>query len=128
MVYLVLFRGVGGATQVPTRPLRAALIAAGFKNVATDINSGNAVVATDLKVKDATATIAAIAKKEFGFEKDIMLVSRAEWATLVRANPFPEAAKVPTTLHLFVLSAAPRRDAVEALRLRVAGRERIVVK
>ena len=41
-VYILLFRGVGGATQLPTAPLREALTGAGFENVATYINSGNA--------------------------------------------------------------------------------------
>ena len=33
--YVLPFRGVGGATQLPTAPLREALTAAGFENVAT---------------------------------------------------------------------------------------------
>ena len=45
-VYIILFRGVGGATQLPTKPLREALTAAGFKDVATYINSGNAVLSS----------------------------------------------------------------------------------
>ena len=42
--YIVLFRGVGGATQLPTAPLGEAPAEAGFENVATYINSGNAVL------------------------------------------------------------------------------------
>ncbi len=33
--YIILFRGVGGATQLPVAPLREALTKAGFENVAT---------------------------------------------------------------------------------------------
>jgi uncharacterized protein (DUF1697 family) len=128
MVYLVLFRGVGGATQLPTAPLRKALLAAGFRNVATYINSGNAIVTTDLGMNDAAAKIAAIVKRELSFEKDIMLVSRPQWATVIKDNPFPEATTVPTSLHVFVLSAAPKEDAVDALRRRITGTERVVVK
>lgn len=47
-VYIVLFRGVGGKTQLPVGPLREALSQAGFENVATYINSGNAVVKSAL--------------------------------------------------------------------------------
>ena len=43
--FVLLFRGVGGATQLPTAPLREALTEAGFENVATYINSGNAASA-----------------------------------------------------------------------------------
>ncbi|MBK8499794.1 MAG: DUF1697 domain-containing protein [Flavobacteriales bacterium] len=41
--YLLLFRGVGGPVQLPVTQLRAALTKAGFKNVTTYINSGNAL-------------------------------------------------------------------------------------
>jgi len=41
---VILFRGVGGKTQLPTQALREKLTEAGFENVATYINSGNAIV------------------------------------------------------------------------------------
>jgi uncharacterized protein (DUF1697 family) len=126
-VFIVLFRGVGGATQLPTAPLREALAKDGFANVATYINSGNAIVKTTLGAAEATARIAAIAKRNFAFEKDIMLVSRPDWAKLVKGNPFPEAEAQPTTLHAFVLNAKPKPDAVKALAARVTTPERIMV-
>ena len=82
-VFIILFRGVGGATQLPVKPLREKLEAAGFRNVATYINSGNAVVASDLSRDEAVAKIAAICRKEFGFDKDIHAVTREEWAKLI---------------------------------------------
>ena len=127
-VFIVLFRGVGGATQLPTKPLRESLTAAGFQNVATYINSGNAIMKTDMSATDATAKIAAIAKKKFGFAKDIILVSRRDWAKLIKGNPFPEAVEHPTTLHAFALSGNPKADAVRALAARVTLPERFVVK
>ena len=127
-VFIVLFRGVGGATQLPTKPLREALSKAGFRDVATYINSGNAVLSSDRGIKQTTAEIAAICRKEFGFEKHIMLVARADWAKLINDNPFPEAVDKPTTLHAFVLDAAPKKEAVEALTARAASHERVVVK
>lgn len=125
--YVVLFRGVGGATQLPTKPLKEALTGAGFGDVATYINSGNAVLSSDRPVNEIAAEIAEIVKREFGFEKDIMLVARPDWSRLVNDNPFPEAIAEPTTLHAFVLDAAPAPDAVEVLAARTVGRERIVV-
>ena len=79
-VYIILFRGVGGATQLPTKPLREALTKAGFKDVATYINSGNAVLSSRKGAASITAEIARIAKKEFGFDKAIHVVTREEWA------------------------------------------------
>ena len=127
-VYIVLFRGVGGATQLPTKPLRDALTGAGFGNVATYINSGNAIVISNRSPNDIASEIAAIAKKEFDFDKDIMVVSGADWAKLVKDNPFPEAVDAPTTLHAFVLDRAPTKEAVETLTARAAHHEGVVVK
>ncbi len=126
-VFIVLFRGVGGATQLPTKPLKEYLTAAGFRNAATYINSGNAVVATDLGEQAAKTLIAGIVREKFSFEKDIFLVSRAGWKKLIRDNPFPEGAQVPTSVHAFALSGKPEPEAVEALRARAAPHETVVV-
>jgi uncharacterized protein (DUF1697 family) len=126
-VYIVLFRGVGGATQLPTKPLRECLIAAGFRDAATYINSGNALVATDRSRENAAAVIADICEREFGFTKDIMLVTRAEWARAIGRNPFPAAVNVPKSLHLFALSAKPAPSAVKALLARAAPHEGVTV-
>ena len=106
-VFVILFRGVGGATQLPVKPLRETLETAGFRSVATYINSGNAVVASELSRDEVVAKIAGICRKEFGFDKDIHAVTRQEWAKLIKANPFPEAVKTPKFLHEAVLASKP---------------------
>lgn len=126
-VYIILFRGVGGATQLPTKPLREALTAAGFKDVATYINSGNAVLASRKSAASVTADIAKIARKEFGFDKAIHTVTREGWAELIGNNPFPEAVEVPKFLHAAVLADKPEKGKVEALRAYAKGGERIEV-
>ena len=70
-VYLILFRGVGGKTQLPVKELREKLTAAGFENVATYINSGNAIVRSWMNQKKVIATIAELCRKEFDFDKAI---------------------------------------------------------
>jgi uncharacterized protein (DUF1697 family) len=115
-VYIILFRGVGGATQLPTKPLREALTAAGFKDVATYINSGNAVLSSRKGAASVTADIAKITKKEFGFDKAIHTVTRQEWAMLIANNPFPRAVDVPKFLHAAVLAGTPEKAKVDALR------------
>ena len=126
-VFIVLFRGVGGATQLPTKPLREALSEAGFGAVKTYINSGNAILSSERSATETVAEIAAIARREFGFDKDIMIVSRSDWVRLVERNPFPEAVGDPTSLHAFVLTDKPGKDNVAALEARTTGRERVVV-
>ena len=126
-VYIILFRGVGGATQLPTKPLREALTEAGFKDVATYINSGNAVLSSRKGAASVTAEIARITKKEFGFDKAIHVVTREEWAELIANNPFPDAVAIPKFLHAAVLADRPEKGKVEALRAFAKGGERIEI-
>jgi uncharacterized protein (DUF1697 family) len=126
-VYIVLFRGVGGVTKLPTGPLREALTNAGFRNVATYIASGNVVLASGLPTDAVRACVASIAKEKFGFSKEIIVVTRKEWARLIAKNPFPEAVDRPTTLHAFALASRPSKDAVDALNARASPRERVSV-
>lgn len=126
-VWIVLFRGVGGKTQLPTALLRAKLTEAGFGNVATYINSGNAVVSSRLSRQKATETIADICLAEFGFDKDIHLRSRDEWKKLIAQNPFPKAVETPNFLHAAVLSGDPTKAVLDALEAVASGGEQIAV-
>ena len=114
-VYIILFRGVGGATQLPTKPLREALAKADFENVATYINSGNAVVKSDRPRAAVVEEIAAICRREFGFDKAVHALTRPEWKKLIAANPFPQAAE-GKHLHAAVLAKEPRAGALEKIR------------
>jgi uncharacterized protein (DUF1697 family) len=126
-VFIVLFRGVGGETKLPTAPLREALTDAGFRNVVTYIASGNAVLTSDLPANAVRARVAAIAKEKFGFSKEIMVLTRKAWAELIAKNPFPEAVDHPTTLHAFALASRPSKDAVAALSAKASPHERVSV-
>ena len=82
VVYILLFRGVGGATQLPTARLRAGLTAAGFEGVATYINSGNAVVRSAWPRERVVETVAELCEREFGFSKAIFAVALREWSAV----------------------------------------------
>lgn len=113
--YILLFRGVGGATQLPTAPLREALTGAGFENVATYINSGNAVLRSALAREQVIARVAKICEDKFGFTKAIYAPTLEEWSRLIDNNPFPgfEAGK---HLHAAVLAGAPTKEAITGLK------------
>src|SRR6478736_2681576 len=89
-VYILLFRGVGGATQLPVAPLREALTGAGFENVATYINSGNAVLRSHLSREEVIAAVAKIGRDQFGFRKAVYAPRLGEWEALIANNPFPD--------------------------------------
>jgi uncharacterized protein (DUF1697 family) len=124
-VYIILFRGVGGATQLPVKPLREKLTEAGFENVATYINSGNAVLKSRLGRDRVIAAVAKICAREFGFEKDIYAPTAAEWRGLIEGNPFPEAVAVPKFLHAALLAGKPEEANVAAIRSYAKDGERI---
>ena len=124
-VYLILFRGVGGKTQLPVQALREKLTGAGFENVATYINSGNAIVRSQLGRKQVIATIAELCRSQFGFDKAIFAPTLAEWDEVIARNPFAKAAaNAPTTVHAALLESAPRAENVERIRaLAVKGED-----
>lgn len=113
--YVLLFRGVGGATQLPVAPLRQALTGAGFENVATYINSGNAVLRSHLSREKVIATVATICEERFAFTKAVYAPTLGEWEALIANNPFPEF-KEGKHVHAAVLAGDPPKGAVEALR------------
>jgi uncharacterized protein (DUF1697 family) len=128
-VYLILFRGVGGKTQLPTQALRDQLAQAGFENVATYINSGNAIVRSKLSRKKVIATIAELCRAEFGFDKAIFAPTLEEWADVIARNPFSkEATSAPTAVHAALLESLPKAEDVERVRaLGVKGEDLKVV-
>src|SRR5262245_12627243 len=113
--YILLFRGVGGATQLPTAPLRVALTEAGFENVATYINRGNAVLRSHLPREKVIAAVAVICRDRFGFTKAILALTLEEWSALIDNNPFPQAVATPKFLHAAVLAGKPTAEAVSRL-------------
>ena len=127
-VYLILFRGVGGKTQLPTQSLREELTKAGFESVATYINSGNAIVRSPLPRAKVIAKIAELCRKHFDFDKAIFAPTLAEWNELIARNPFASAAaKAPTTVHAAVLERAPRVEDVERIQACAVKGEEIEV-
>jgi uncharacterized protein (DUF1697 family) len=114
-VWVILFRGVGGSTRLPVVPLREKLAEAGFSKVATYINTGNAIVESDLPREAVVERIADVCAHEFGFGKDIHAVSLVEWEALVEANPFPDAVVVPKFFLAAVLAGEPEPERVESL-------------
>ena len=126
-VYILLFRGVGGATQLPTKPLREALTDAGFENAGTYINSGNAYLKTDKPRAEMLKTVASICEKQFGFTKAIYAPTLAEWKTVIRNNPFEGRFEAGRFLHASWLEAPPTTENMERLRALVVEGEGIEV-
>ena len=125
--WVILFRGVGGATRLPVGRLKDSLSSAGFDRVATYINSGNAVLTSPLTREGVIQTVSQACSRDLGFTKAVHALTREEWAELVARNPFPGAVTAPTTLHAAVLAAAPDPARVAALQALGRGHDRIEV-
>lgn len=125
--YIVLFRGVGGATQLPVKQLRAVLSGAGFADVQTYINSGNAVLSSMMPEADVARKVAERVKAEMGFKKAVLVASAAEWAELIANNPYRDVVGEPTKLHAALMERAPDPERIAALREKATDTERFAI-
>mgnify|MGYP001046627312 CR=1 FL=1 len=90
--YLVLFRGinVGGRNKVPMAELRALLADLGFRNVRTYIQSGNAVVQSELTAETIARRIEAAMPGRFTLDTSVirvLVLSRAELEAAIDKRP-----------------------------------------
>ena len=124
--YLLLFRGVGGPVQLPVAELRAALTKAGFKNVTTYINSGNAIVRSTLTREETQARVAGICLKNFKYDRPIFAPTAVEWAAVIKNDPFPKKAE-GKHVHAVLLAGKPAPEKVKALQALAVGNEALTV-
>jgi uncharacterized protein (DUF1697 family) len=132
--FAALLRGlnVGGKNKLAMSDLRALIAAAGYEDVVTYIQSGNAVfrAPTADRSKAAKAIETAIAD-ETGLAVSVLLRTHDELEATQEANPFVDHGAVPKHLHVVFLAAAPAADAISTLdpdrspgdTFRVAGSE-----
>ncbi|TWT37498.1 hypothetical protein KOR34_24500 [Posidoniimonas corsicana] len=125
--WVALLRGVnvGGKNRLPMKEWAAGLASLGLKNPRTYIQSGNAVFESPRK--DARRLADSIAKQvetAHGFRPHVLTLTAARLNELIAANPFPEAASDPKSLHLYFLSATPARADSTALDAAKADSER----
>ena len=129
--WIALFRGinVGGRHKLPMKDLKALLEALGLDEVRTYIQSGNVVFrGADADRSTLAHRITGAVGKRFGFEPQIHLLAPDEIRHAVTANPFPEAAADPRSLHLFFLQPAPTDPPFDRLDEIRSGRERYLLR
>lgn len=99
--YLALLRGinVGGHSKVAMADLRALMVRLGHTDVATYIQSGNAVFTSG--VSDSTALAAALERAiadTLDVRPKVVVISCAQLAQVIADNPYPEETN-PRCLH-----------------------------
>ena len=90
--YLVLFRGinVGGKNKVPMAELKALLTELGFQDVRTYIQSGNAIVRSELTAESIARKIERALPTRFKLDTElirVLVLSRAELEAVIAARP-----------------------------------------
>jgi len=107
---VALIRGinVGKAKRIAMAELRSIVGALGHGNVRTLLNSGNVVFECGRKDSSgiAQAIHAAIAARA-GISAQVIVMTAPELATVIRENPFPEAADEPSR-YLVAFVSDPR--------------------
>lgn len=129
--YIALFRGIniGGNNILPMKDLVALLETLGLQQVRTHIQSGNAVFrAMEADRARLGRTIGSQIRKRRGFEPMVLLLTVGEMERAIAANPFPEAAAEPNTLHLGFLDSLPEHPDTEGLEKLKGGNERYALK
>lgn len=90
MQYLILFRGinVGGRHIVKMDDLKKFLLNEKLENVKTYLQSGNAIVTTNLKKQKLEEIIKRDFKIHFGFDSEIILLTKTELLSVIKNIPF----------------------------------------
>lgn len=119
---LALLRGinVGGNNPLPMKLLVNILEGLGCEDVATYIQSGNAVFRSRHRSGEALGkAIGEAIAAERGFHPTTFVIDVAALRRIAEANPYPEAEAEPKSLHVWLLAGKPgpgARQKLEALR------------
>lgn len=108
--YIALLRGinVGGKNILPMKEMAPLLETLDLSNVSTYLASGNVVFQSETADPSALANdIQAAIGQNYGFTPQILIRSIQDFQDAIAANPFPEAASQPKTLHLYFLESPP---------------------
>ncbi len=128
--YALLLRGVNVGTNnsLPMAELRAMLAALGCTGVETYVQSGNAVLETDLGEAELTRAIEARLGAYMGRPIATTLRTKAQVGAIVSQNPFGDLAeRGPAKMCVTFLSHRPTRAELAPLRTVELGRDRFHV-
>ncbi len=125
--YIALLRGVNlaGHKMVAMADLRAMLTDLGFAEPRSLLQSGNLVFQARAQ---ASARLERVLEQEAQRRLDLAtefhVRTAAEWQTIIKRNPFPDAARNdPAHLLLMCFKEAPAAQDVRALQAAIKGRE-----
>jgi len=132
--YVALLRGinVGTARRVAMKDLRALVEELGFRDVRTLLNSGNVVFSASkaepkAEPRQAALRIQKALEAKLRVSTPVMVISAAELAAMVAANPLGKIADDPSRLLIGVLGDPADREKLVEIAGKDWGAERIVL-
>lgn len=124
--FVILLRGVNvGGRMLPMAGLKAAVVAAGFVDCTTYIQSGNLLLSSPGLATEVERAIEAVIEASFGMAVVAIARTAADLAACAATNPFPDAA--PKMLHLCLAKRPLAADTADLLTRRCAAGERVAV-
>ncbi len=117
MRYAALLRGinVGGRNKVPMAELRAMLTELGYADLATHLQSGNAVFSSQAPAAELEQEIAQAVAAKFGVSCAVMVRTGSDLAAAVSGSPMDGEPENPSRYFVAFLSARPAARVLEAL-------------
>lgn len=124
---IILFKGLNiGGVRAPVDEQKAMAIALGLTNPQTLLASGNLIVDSDRDAERLEAEVEAETERRFGRRIDTVVRSPDQWATMMKANPFPaEAETDPSRLLVMVMKDDVRSGGLDGVRAFAVGQERV---
>ena len=103
--FAVLLRGinVGGKNILPMKEFRELLTTLGCTDVATYIQSGNAVFTHSGSSVELSELVSTIIEKGFGFRPSVMVLTADNFNAVAAASPFSAEAAEPKFLHVWFM-------------------------
>ena len=126
----MLLRGIniGPRNRIPMPALRELFTSAGFDDVRTYLQSGNAVLSSDADSERLAQECERRIMQAFGLNVDVIVRTRDELAEVVRRNPLEEVAVNPKRYQVTFLQSELMPEVVDELAaLAVAEEELIAV-
>ena len=122
--FVVLFRGinVGGNNILPMKELKVLLLALGYSEVETYIQSGNVVLVAE---KVDLAQISSAIESKYCFRPNVMVLSKKEFIAAVNNNPY--VSDEGKTIHFYFCEGRPQADLAK-LELYKSNAEQYAIK
>jgi uncharacterized protein (DUF1697 family) len=105
---------------------REALADAGFGDIETYVQSGNAVVSSRASADAVARKVKRLISDRFGLEIAVVVRTRDELAQVVKHNPLGKVAKDPKRYQVSFLDRKPGREIVRKLEALAEGDEQLV--